>query len=146
MAAWLPDVISGWRRGVAGSGRVQAVPTRCLWFAGLRKEYAFLASSLAMRFSDSLLAFVTPVSVAAISSSFVLGAPVIEGEQPVPDGPLAGRRAGNPGFWVTHFHRRLHQATMISSKTRRRSCGRVSTYSCTRPQTAPQSGHDAAPG
>jgi hypothetical protein len=49
--------------------RVQAVRTRRLWFAGLRKEYAFLASSLAMRFSDSLLAFVTPVSVAAISSS-----------------------------------------------------------------------------
>jgi len=69
VAARLPDVISGWRRGVAGSGRVQAVRTRCLWFAGLRKKYAFLASSLAMRFSDSLLAFVTPVSVAAISSS-----------------------------------------------------------------------------
>ena len=48
--------------------------------------------------------------------------------------------------WVTHFHRRLHQATMISSKPRRRSRGRLSTYSCTRPETAPQSGHDAAPG
>jgi len=32
----------------------------------------------------------------------VLGAPVIEGEEPVPDGPLAGRRAGNPGPQIDH--------------------------------------------
>ncbi len=37
--------------------RVQAMRTRRRWFAGLRKEYASLASSLAIRFRLSLLAF-----------------------------------------------------------------------------------------
>ncbi len=45
-----------------------------------------------------------------------------------------------------HFHRRLHHATDTSSRPRRRSRGRVSAYSCTRPERVPQSGHDAASG
>jgi hypothetical protein len=36
---------------------VQAIRTRRRWFAGFRKEYAFLASSLAIRFRASDLAF-----------------------------------------------------------------------------------------
>jgi len=48
---------------------VQAMRTRRRWFAGLRKEYAFLASSLAIRFRLSDFAFVTPVTTAATSSS-----------------------------------------------------------------------------
>jgi hypothetical protein len=48
---------------------VQAVRTRRRWFAGLRKEYAIRASSFAIRFRLSDLAFVTPVSTAQVISS-----------------------------------------------------------------------------
>lgn len=46
----------------------------------------------------------------------------------------------------THFHRRFSQHTRTWSRPLRRSRGRVSTYSCTRPERVPQSGHDAASG
>jgi hypothetical protein len=38
--------------------------------------------------------------------------------------------------WLAHFHRRLHHATDTSSRPRRTSRGRVSTYSCTWPETS----------
>jgi hypothetical protein len=48
--------------------RVQAMRTQRRWFAGLRKEYARRAFSLAIRFKLSDLAFVTPASTAQTSS------------------------------------------------------------------------------
>ena len=49
--------------------RVQAVRTRRRWLAGLRNPYAFLASSLAIRFRLSDLALLTPVRTAQMISS-----------------------------------------------------------------------------
>ncbi|HVB45418.1 MAG TPA: hypothetical protein VNF47_22315 [Streptosporangiaceae bacterium] len=47
---------------------MQATRTRRCWFAGFRKEYAWRASGLAIRFRLSGFAFVIPVSTALASS------------------------------------------------------------------------------
>jgi hypothetical protein len=57
------------RAGTLPRPRVQAVRTRRRWFAGLRKEYAWRASSFAIRFTAPDLALLTPVSTAATISS-----------------------------------------------------------------------------
>ena len=48
--------------------------------------------------------------------------------------------------WFSHLRRNLTQRRSTGSPARRTSRGRVSTVSCTRSETVPQSGHAAAAG
>ena len=48
--------------------------------------------------------------------------------------------------WLPHFRRTLTHRRSTASPARRTSRGRVSTVSCTRSETVPQSGHAAAAG